>query len=249
MVNVHVNVHNEQYTVPDYDEKAVELFRRQWQLYRKFLQYDYLGNAGAYVELHRFLTQEFARPFRFVDLACGDASGVVPALQGTPISHYRGIDLAQPALDLAATNLKALPCEVALENVDFVAAMRDRRDSADVAWISLSLHHLPTAEKAVLMREVHRALAHEGAFLIYEPTRADDEERPEYLDRFEAIGRRDWTGLSDVEFKEAMNHVRTCDLPETDLQWQTLGRDAGFSRTAQLYVSPDGLFRMYSFRS
>jgi hypothetical protein len=37
-------------------------------------------------------------------------------------------------------------------------------------------------------------------------------------------------------------------LPETAAEWETLGRAAGFTRIAELYVSPDDLFRMYCFR-
>jgi hypothetical protein len=243
-----VEVHQQHQAAAQRDEKAVEIFRDQWQLYRKFLENDYLSNAGAYAKLHSFLVREMHRPFRFVDLACGDASGIVPALQGTAIAHYCGIDLALPALELARGNLGALNCEVTLEQADFVEAMRRRTEPADVVWISLSLHHLPTAEKGMLMREVSGGLAHDGAFLIYEPTFRDGEDRPKYLDRFEEIGRREWTALTPEDFANAMSHVRACDLPETASQWEALGRAAGFARIAELYISPDDLFRMYSFR-
>src|SRR4029078_4614910 len=96
------------------DEAALEIFRHQWQLYRKFLLHDYLEGAGAHTELHRFLTQNFGHPFAFVDLACGDASGIVGALKGTAIASYRGIDLSKPALDLANQHLEVLPCDVEL---------------------------------------------------------------------------------------------------------------------------------------
>jgi SAM-dependent methyltransferase len=230
------------------DEKAVEIFRHQWELYRKFLKFDYLSNAGAYVELHRFLKADIARPFDFLDLACGDASGVVGALRGTGIARYRGIDLSGPALDLARRNLEALSCPVELEQADFMQAMRDRTRPADVVWISLSLHHLKTDDKRALMREVREGLRAGGVLLIYEPTRDDGESRPAYLDRFEEIGRRDWRALSADEFREAMEHVRGCDLPETVSDWSTLGREAGFTKIAELYRSPDDLFRLFSYR-
>jgi len=230
------------------DESALEIFRHQWELYRKFLDHDYLSNAGAYAELHQFLLQDVARPFAFLDLACGDASGIVAALQGTEIVHYRGIDLAPPALELARDNLAALPCGVTLDEANFAVAMHDRTRLADIVWISLSLHHLTTPDKCTLMREVQGGLGAGGALLIYEPARRDGEDRAAYLDRFEDIGRRDWTALSAEEFKEAMKHVRTCDLPETVHDWTALGREAGFSRVAELYRSPDDLFRMFSYR-
>jgi Methyltransferase domain len=228
------------------DATALDIFRDQWGLYRKFLEHDYLSNAGAYADLHRFLMRDVARPFGFIDLACGDASGIVTALEATKINHYRGIDLAPPALELARVNLQALPCAVELEQADFSKAMRNR--SGDIVWISLSLHHLATPDKRALMREVRDGMSADGAFLIYEPTMRDGEDRPAYLDRFEKTGREDWTALSADEFKEAMHHVRTCDLPETFSAWVTLGREAGFQRVNQLFSSPDDLFQLFSYR-
>lgn len=230
------------------DTAALEIFRHQWQLYRKFLVHDYLSNAGAYAELHRFLMQDVGRPFEFVDLACGDASGVVTALKDTPISHYRGIDLAPPALDLARSNLEQLHCPVTLEHADFVTAMQSEARGADIVWISLSLHHLVTPDKRDFMREIRNSLGESGALLIYEPTRWDGEDRTAFLDRFEMIARREWTGLSDDERDDAMRHVRTCDLPETVSGWVALGIEAGFTRIAERYRSHDDLFRMFSYQ-
>lgn len=243
-----VNVLRQEPVATVRDTAALEIFRHQWQLYRKFLVHDYLSNAGAYAELHRFLANDIARPFDFLDLACGDASGIVTALKDTPISHYRGIDLAPPALDLAKSNLEALPCPVTLEHADFVAAMRSGPRGADIVWISLSLHHLVTPEKRALMREIRNGLGESGALLIYEPTRWDGEDRTAYLDRFETTARRDWIALSEDERDDALRHVRTCDLPETVTEWVELGHEAGFTRIAERYRSHDDLFRMFSYQ-
>jgi SAM-dependent methyltransferase len=230
------------------DTAALEIFQNQWGVYQKFLKYDYLSNAKACIALHRFLIDDLARPFRFIDLACGDISGIVGTLRTTPIEHYRGVDLSGPALALAAENLATLPCPAQLDEADFTVAMRDLPQSADIVWISLSLHHLDAAAKGTFMREVREGLAPDGAFLAYEPTRRDDEDRPAYLDRFEAIGRRDWTNLTDSEFAEAMRHVRTCDLPETVVGWNELGRGAGFASATELFRSPTDLFRLFLYR-
>lgn len=230
------------------DAAAMDIFRDQWELYGKFLKYDYLANAGAYAGLHRFLMDDIARPFRFVDLACGDASGIVTALAGTAINHYRGVDLAEPALALAQRNLEALPCRVELEHADFCTAMRKQPRPDDIVWISLSLHHLHAADKLALMREVRVGIEPRGAFLIYEPTRRDGEDRAGYLDRFEDIGRREWTALTPDELEEGMKHVRTCDLPETVSDWHMLAREAGFSETAEVYKARNDLFRMFLYR-
>ena len=244
-----VNVERQATVATVRDEAALDIFRHQWELYRKFLRHDYLENAGAYAALHRFLIESVTRPFAFVDLACGDASGIVTALEGTAIARYCGVDLAPPALELAKRNLEALPCAVELEEADFVQAMRPGSKPADIVWISLSLHHLTTPDKRALMREVRGRLAANGAFLIYEPTCRDGEDRAAYLDRFEEMGRRNWTELTAGEFQEAMRHVRTCDLPETISDWGSLGHEAGFSRVAELYKAPSDLFRLFSYRT
>jgi len=54
-------------------------------------------------------------------------------LPGTQVRHYHGIDLSQPALELAATNLAGLPFEVDLDHRDFVEAMMRRPEHADGA--------------------------------------------------------------------------------------------------------------------
>ena len=142
-----VNVLRKQPVATVRDTAALEIFRHQWQLYRKFLTHDYLSNAGAYVELHRLLTDELARPYDFLDLACGDASGIVTALRGTPIAHYCGIDLAPPALELAEIVLGEPECR------------RRHADAAAVGnWRTAQLRHDPAGVAARNLQEIVRML-------------------------------------------------------------------------------------------
>ncbi len=230
------------------DVNALEIFQQQWEIYSKFLANDYLENGKACERLRAFLDAEVKWPFSFLDLACGDASGVVRALSGTPVTAYRGVDLSAPALKLAARNLATLLCPVELEEADFTTAVSEKKQE-DIVWISLSLHHLDTEGKRALMRGVRGSLKPDGAFLAYEPVRPNGESNATYFDRFEVIGRKAWTALSEREFGEAMQHVRTCDLPETQEQWHALGREAGFTRVSELFRSGDGLFALFSFRT
>ncbi|MDH4982762.1 class I SAM-dependent methyltransferase [Hyphomicrobium sp. D-2] len=230
------------------DEEALVIFQNQWDVYRKFLQHDYLSNGVACSVLQRFLTKDIARPFHFIDLACGDASGIAKVLRDAPVESYLGVDLSAPALALAADNLAAVNAPVTLTEADFSTVLQGLEQPADIVWISLSLHHLETDGKLEFMRGVKRALAPQGAFLAYEPTCRDGETRPAYLERFDEICRREWTALTAHEYAEAIHHVRTCDLQETATQWLELGREAGFASAAELYRSPDDLFRLFLYR-
>jgi len=230
------------------DAAALEIFQNQWEIYRKFLRHDYLGNAGAYAALRRYLDRHVAREFSFLDLACGDASGIVGALRGTRIAAYRGVDLSAPALRLARENLAELRRPVELDESDFSVALKPPAAATDVVWISLSLHHLEAPDKLAFMRDVRASLGSDGQFFVYEPTRRDGETRAAYLDRFEAIGREDWTELAPDEFDEAMKHVRTCDVPETVSDWALLGEQAGFASREELFCSGRDLFRLYVYK-
>ena len=150
------------------DASTVAVFQQDWKLYRKMVDNNFLFHREAYGQLHRDLNDGMARPFRFVDIACGDASASAGALEGTRISHYHGIDFSAAALDIARRTLKVLDCPLALEQRDFLEAIADWKQVVDVAWIGLSLHHLLTPEKLAFMRNVRKILAPGGMFLIYE---------------------------------------------------------------------------------
>jgi SAM-dependent methyltransferase len=224
-------------------------FEQQWQIYRKFVDNNYFHHREVYGQLHRILVDEVDRPFRFLDIACGDARATVDALKGTRVAHYYGIDLSQTALDLASESLAALACPVTLDHRDFVEVLRDRSESVDVVWIGLSLHHLLAPAKLTLMREIRSVVGERGLFLIYENTSPDDEDRDAWLLRWERQSRPLWTALTPEDYEAMRAHVRANDFPETTSRWHSLGHEAGFDRVRELFVSPTDLFRMYCFEA
>ena len=110
MINAgHIHIH--QFT-PDgavVDAAALNQFQQQWTTYGRLISENSLSHREVTGILHATLTDEFASPFNFLDIACGDASIMPKALHGVPVRHYHGIDLSQPALELAATNLDEFP--------------------------------------------------------------------------------------------------------------------------------------------
>jgi SAM-dependent methyltransferase len=225
-----------------------ELFLEQWQVYRKMVDNDYLFHRGAYDCLHRYLKEEVASPFRFLEAACGDASKSTQALLGTKVTEYFGLDISHQALEIARTNLARLSCPVTLEERDFVSALRDWQRPVDIVWIGLSLHHLRGPEKAETLRDIRRLVGDAGRLLIYEDASPDGESRDQWLARWDAQEPL-WTAYTPREWQMVNDHVHASDFPETDQTWHALGRSAGFSRVTTLFVSPTNLLRLYAFES
>lgn len=226
------------------DQAALEQFQKQWATYQKLVDSDALASRETGAILRRALLG-LPRPFAFLDIACGDAGQMRAALAGTKVRHYHGIDLAEPALELAAKNLAGVPFEVELDHRDFVAALTTRPEPADAAWCGLSIHHLSTEGKRDLLAAVHGSTS---AFLmIYEPTLNEGETREAYLARFRRVNRPAWSFLSDEEWAEVDRHVTACDYPETSAKWIELGHDAGFSGARELFCDPTGFYRIYRY--
>jgi SAM-dependent methyltransferase len=208
---------------------------------------NYLFHREAYACLRKIVTREPARPIRFLDIACGDASATVDALVGTCLTQYCGIDLSGEALALAAQNLAALGCPVTLERGDFQDVLVRWQEPVDVAWVGLSLHHLDPSGKLAVMREIRRIVGAGGLFLAYENASPNGEDRAGWLRRWDSQEAH-WIAYSGHEWQTITTHVHTCDFPETCAGWHSLGRDAGFQEVREIFVAPTNLFRMYLFQ-
>ncbi|MET0687683.1 MAG: class I SAM-dependent methyltransferase [Methyloceanibacter sp.] len=226
------------------DAAALEQFQKQWATYQKLVDTDALSHREVGAILHDNLAA-LPKPFAFLDIACGDAGQMPAALAGTKVRHYHGIDLSEPALELAAKNLAGAPFEVELDRSDFIEAVTKRRESADAAWCGLSIHHLTTDGKRRLLQALHGSTS--DFLMIYEPTLADGETRDGYLARFARVNRPAWRFLSNQEWEQIGHHVTTCDLPETAATWLALGREAGFARARELFSDPTGFYRVYRY--
>jgi SAM-dependent methyltransferase len=165
LVNVHI--HQFQPGGAVVDAAALAQFQEQWATYGKLVESDCLSQREVGGMLRATLNETFKSPFSFLDIACGDASMMTAALRGTKVRHYHGIDLSQPALELAAENLAGMPFEVDLDHRDFVEAMLRRPEHADAAWCSLSIHHLATEDKLALMKAIRGAVGARGLFIVW----------------------------------------------------------------------------------
>ena len=247
MVNVYI--HQFQPSGAVVDAAALAQFQKQWATYRKLIEGNCLAHHEVSDILQQTLNEVFKSPFCFLDIACGDASMMETALAGTKVRHYHGIDLSQPALDLAAANLADAPFEVDLDHCDFVEAIMRRPEHADAAWCSLSLHHLSTDDKLNLMTAIRHSAGPRGIFLLYEPARRANEDRAAFLDRFMRTTKPLWTVLTPAEWDQIWRHTSTCDFPETTAVWCELGREAGFGKAQQIFVDPTDLYQLFRFEA
>jgi cyclopropane fatty-acyl-phospholipid synthase-like methyltransferase len=218
--------------------EGVEAVFKQWQLYAKLEELNYIHHREVYSLLGQFL-RRISRPFTLLDLGCGDAGFMAKALAGTTISRYTGVDLARMALRLAAKNLARLQCEHILMEKDFYEVVAAAEIKAEVIWIGLSFHHLPQSQKAKFLGSARKILPDGGYLLMYEPTLLEDESREQFLERWEGMSKDLWVDLTTTELKKIHDHVFNNDFPEKLSTLEHMGREQGFSSLSLLYQDPE----------
>jgi SAM-dependent methyltransferase len=228
---------------------AVDQFEKRWATYQKVMSNNYIFHQEVYQVLREKLVETQQKAFRFLDIACGDAAASVAVLKTTAVAEYHGIDLSGPALALARENLKVLDCPVHLYEKDFSQALANWNREVDAVWIGQSLHHLAAPEKLQLMKHVRGVLGRGGVFLIWEPTLREGEVRNEWMTRFDAHSRANWSLLPADELETVAAHNRQFDHPEAMSSWLALGSEAGFSETEQVYLDPPRMAGVYMYQN
>ena len=203
----------------------------QWDTYHKVVAANFMFHREIAEALRRALADGFSGPRpAFLDLGCGDATALAPVLREQPPSRYKGVDLSETALALAARELADLPCPVTLTHGDILEAL-DEDDSHDAIHSSFVLHHLPTERKAEFFRRAARRLAPDGLLLLVDTTREEDETLDDYLQRYCGWLRRDWTGLRAQELDVICDHIVNNDMPEPYSTLLALARAAGLKES------------------
>jgi SAM-dependent methyltransferase len=202
-----------------------------WDTYHKVVAANLMFHREIAQAMRQALAAKFSgrRP-AFLDLGCGDATALVPILRDFPPSRYKGVDLSETALALAARELANLPCPVTLAHGDIIEALAED-DSYDVIHSSFALHHLPTEQKGEFFRRALLRLAPGGLLLLVDVVREEDESLDDYMRGYCAWVRRDWTGLSAEERDAVCDHLVNNDLPETLSTLLALARAAGLQQT------------------
>ena len=214
-------------------EKSATAFFDTWQTYRKVVAANYMYHIEIKADIERLLRARYAgRRFSFLDLGCGDAATVAPLLEHMAVRHYKGVDLSEAALALAAENLKSLSCPVDLVHRDILSALETDNVSYDVVYSSFALHHLSTEQKGAFFHLVAQRLVKDGVFVLTDVVLEADESLPVYLAHYCDWLRKDWSSLDTAELAAICDHIQNNDRPETFADLRALAQAAGLTDAA-----------------
>jgi SAM-dependent methyltransferase len=209
------------------------IFDSSWQTYQKIVAANYMFHREIGSALSGVLHARFdGQPFSFLDLGCGDAAAMAPVLKNLLLCRYKGVDLSQTALALAASNLADLPCQVELAHGDFSAALAKECDFYDVIYSSFALHHLPTEEKAEFFRRAARRLDEGGLLLLVDVMREEGESLEAYHRHYCGWLRSSWA-LDPQEMDSLCDHIINNDLPEPPAVLKAQALAAGLGKTSE----------------
>jgi SAM-dependent methyltransferase len=216
---------------------GVAIFVAQQAIYRRVVEADYMSHRAFFRVLHDLLKARSA-PFSLLDLACGDAACSVGALCGTKVSDYTAVDLAEPALFLAASNARSLRCATEVVHRDFQEYVNTASRLWDVIFISFSFHHLNSKAKVAFAPQIRRTLSAGGEWIFFEPMLQGKETREGFLDRWKASLEHDWREFTPEEKTIIWEHVSQYDFPENLRTFERLALEGGFRTFEHLYTDP-----------
>jgi cyclopropane fatty-acyl-phospholipid synthase-like methyltransferase len=210
-------------------------FFDEWSIYDQVLDHNYMFHDEIYQDVRRLLADHYGkRRFTLLDLGCGSARHLGPALEGRSVSRYLGYDLSDVALTHAARNLAGLGCPVELNQGDLLEGLRTSNERFDLIFSSFVLHHLVSAEKKVFFQLAYQKLSENGLLLLIDTTREEDEDPRLYLDRYCGWLRSEWEALSPEALDFICDHIRNNDFPETISEIHAMASSANFSRCFEI---------------
>lgn len=217
-----------------------EIFQ-SWDLYSRIVHCNWMRHREMNEAIDRSISS-LSLPIRVLDLGCGDGSMARAGLHRYDVAQYVGVDLSEDALRLLAQRTgpgTRRSQSVSREHKDFDSASQSGTNDRetvhklllagdikallnslpaagfDTVIASYSLHHFSTQSKQEILDQVVRVLMPSGVFIWIDIARCDDEDRDGFITRLHEEVRRNWVGMPLDEQTDAIEHIRSCDFPET----------------------------------
>lgn len=223
--------------------RTIHDFFSQWDIYRLCLEHNTLHHR----EVARILSRELAschEPFRFLDLASGDAHVTATALAGTQVASYTAVDFSAPALELARVHTAELPAPGKFLLADFREFLAVCADTFDITYLGLSLHHLAEQEKFRAFENLRRITR---TLYLFEPILHGGETREECLARWHRAMDGPYDAFPPAARAAIWEHVRTSDFPEAQCTYLDAARAAGFSGAENLFTDRENFYSLFRF--
>jgi SAM-dependent methyltransferase len=196
------------------NESSAVRFFHVWDTYAKVVAANYMFHREIGDALKATLRARFAdRPFTILDLGCGDAATFAPLLADFAPKRYRGADLSEAALALAARNLSGLACPVELVQAELMSELA-AAEPVDVIYVSFALHHLTTPRKAEFFKLAAQKLTPGGALLLADVVREEGQSLAAYHAAYCEWLRESMATLEASEKDAICEHLVNNDLPE-----------------------------------
>jgi len=234
-----------------HNSEQTKQFFDQWNLYQQIVEHDYMAHRSIHAALRVFVVAQMDKPFTLLDFGCGDASAILATFVGTKLQAYTGVDLSPVALNQAAHNLAAAPFEFKLVEDDFTHYLaHNPSERFEAILAGFALHHLYYEEKCEFFKRCQAKLTQPGYLVLYDVFRRPGETRDEYLQAYCQHCREDWLQISSETLSSAMDHILTCDYPETYETLAMMASDAGFTAaSAPLFKDSSQFHCLYTFQT
>ena len=208
---------------------------KNWRAYEKLVENDYMGHARFFQRMEDEVKRRCGKPVAILDLGCGDASPFRDVLKRLDVERYCGVDNSVTALAKAESNLALLDIPYRLYAGDLLEVLQSLPAQYDLIVASYTFHHLGAREtKERVLRECRRVLRPNGLVVVIDVFRREGESREAYLHRWEGNARAAFTDLEEEEMTTLIDHVWSCDFPESLSTYEELGTRAGYDRVVSL---------------
>lgn len=236
-------------TAPSHDVAAATRWFAQWSCYREIVDHDWMCHAAIAAAIRGRL-EDRRRPFRVLDLGCGDADPAIRALRGTAVAAYTGVDAAPAALAEARRRLADEPYPATLVTADAVAdvaARADRGETFDVVFAGYLVHHFAADVKRRFFADCRRVLADDGEFFFADIHRLPGTSRDDWVAAY-IEGMRGWQPITPGAHAATCEHLRAHDFPETEAFIIEAAAGAGFDTAdVLLFADATGFHRLLRF--